>query len=353
MNYNLLDLLFSHPRYTGMSLVLKFDRPLCGRSLKEASTQWMRSFDVFQSTPLPEHLEEHFANELDLSDPQLAQTFAVQVFSGDECPFAYRLLHGPQSSYLFMSMSHQLGDGMSLMMWIQGLMHIMNKEKISELIMDRQLIAQAAHGIEISENDLLQAQTGITGTPNNATLSTSQIKLRPKVFISHDELGPLKKEGFTAFEIISAQILKNRDQDVTVIMPFNLRGEKYNIPLNFFGNAVKAESLYLSVEQIRKSSMSELILSLQELKRKSNPQNFAASYRLLENMTKNNDPHILQNLRISSPSTLLITDLTRFPIGLNCQGAKLIDVAMLSPYAQGAAILKTDKGFSYQLAARS
>jgi hypothetical protein len=354
MNYNLLDLLFSAPTYTGMSTCMEFNGLIDPTKFHQCFLDWIADEPTLPQVPPLSKVSE-IDEELNLENINKASSYVLLVRSGDHSPWAYHLVSTPIKSYLFLSMSHQLGDGVSLMFLIQNLSELYSNRPLTKFNYDRSILEKAIKNISIEDSHNVElTQTGMTAEQDYEALTLGDVKLLPKQYVSKEQINEINIDNScTPIEIITAIILKEKGTSNDIILPFNLRGRKFGIDPLFFGNAVKAETISISSDEIKNLSLLELAKKVKSIKSLSTPQNLAKSYQLLQSVENHYGVQGLQRLRITNEQSILITDLTKLPIGIPFGDTSVKNMAMFSPYLKAAAILKTENGYAYQLAARA
>ncbi len=366
---NSIDVLFSHREYGAAELAVRFRDRVDGPRLKSSLGQVSELYPILSArleygerTRFVPSGEISF-DEVDLSasDMSLEQStelakWVPRVKSGSEQLLSIRLLRTLNADFLLISFAHVLGDGHSLFQWLSTWGQAYGGKFLTPWETDRSLISTARLAASASAEPMALKDLGFTGRGEYRSFDNSELERSPLRLIPDSEIKEIRSRDaeVSRFDAISAWILREKAREIpqaqiVFICPMNLRFVLPEIPIYYFGNAVKAELAWFDRERLLTDDLADIAREIRDLKRRMTPERVAQGLKTLDALRETEGDDALRELRVTEEASVLITDLTKIPQTIPFGETVVNGVVMLSNYPRAVALVPSRDGLAYQV----
>lgn len=330
--------------------------PIRGRLVQEDPTRLVLS--DFDRPPVLEVVEvESLEDELSLLDG-----FEIASNLPGGTLLKLRLVRSPTQSALLFSFSHVLGDAAAFFDLVMDWVLLAQGRKIEPPSFDREVFRRICEAMKFDPRKL-GSGAGLAKQNHGFIGEGARTMARREDFVgviresySREQVAALRQacsDGDRPATVFSAlageawlrKARGNEAPETALVCPVDLRRVLPEIPPRFFGNAIKGVSVIKRTADVIAASPRDRAEWIMAAVRSVTREHLNLDFHVLDFMRKMRGTKAVQQLRASTSTSLLVSDLTFAPIRFVRFGElRCTRVSLLSFYANSAAILETGEG---------
>lgn len=359
-----IDLFFASPTARPSNLVLRFDGPLDHDLLASSLHALARLY-----TPLTMELAVIDRSTLALVDgdhPVQLERVELEVLPDEEVDWLphfrpvrtvpgeplvrFVQVCGPNEDALIVSFSHVLGDAAAsfdlLMAWVD----LARGRTPPTPCLDRGVFAKIFADDAVAMGSLVDA--GLRSANPGPSIELADIVGVERTVYTREWLRNAREEAgvpVTAFALVAAQVWRaladTSDGEVSIAAPVDLRRLLPELPVVYFGNALRPAVARASADVVRTRTLGANAVAIQQAIRGVDRASLARDHQLVQAVLAAGGLAAMRDQRVTGADTVLVSDITFAPVGLIRFGTvRCTSLVPVSLYGRSVAIMSHPDG---------